>query len=68
MDDQEQRQMSFQQAIDQLGAQFRDIAPQLGRYYTGLIESNIPGYLAADLVMDAQAALLGLLLTPRQEG
>lgn len=70
MDEREQNQMVFQQAVDQLGAQFRDIAPQLGRYYAGLIASGIPGQLAADLVLDAQAAILHLLLTPRpaQEG
>jgi hypothetical protein len=70
MDDHERNQMLFQQAIDQFGAQLRDIAPHLGVYYFGLIAGGLPAGVAAAMTMDAQNALLDLMLAPRpqQEG
>lgn len=57
---------------DQLGAELKDIAPVLGQYYRSLEKSGIPDPVAARMLTDLQARLLGQvpdeMWTPEEEG
>lgn len=44
---------------DQLGAELEDIAPVLGQYYRSLSESGVPDPVAAEMLRDLQARMLG---------
>lgn len=44
---------------DQLGAELEDIAPVLGQYYRALSEAGVPDVVAAKMLSDLQARMLG---------